>query len=115
MAYDTREAITPDKKAIPPKNRGQAVPPRQERLQKLRTSPKKLSLKGKPEAMNQIKRYTTLKTPKKLHLYHLRLDMCMYTEVLIPNREAALIPCPRAIKLQPVTLRSELVETMTPI
>jgi len=42
--------------AILPKNRGQRAPPRQDRLQKFSTSPKKFNLKGKPEAINQINR-----------------------------------------------------------
>ena len=56
MAYETREAMTPDRRAIPPKKKGQAAPPREDRVQKFRISPKKLSLKGKPEAMNQMNR-----------------------------------------------------------
>jgi len=75
VAYDTREAIIPERRAIPPKNRGHRTPPRQDKLQKFSTSPKKFNLRGKPEAMNQIKRYTAPKNPKKLHLYHLRLDI----------------------------------------
>jgi len=56
VAYETKEAITPERRAIPPKNRGQRTPPKQARTQKLIASPKKLSLKGKPEAINQMKR-----------------------------------------------------------
>jgi len=41
---------------MPPKNKGQRYPPKEDRLQKFRTSPKKFNLRGKPEAMNQIKR-----------------------------------------------------------
>lgn len=77
MAYETKEAIIPDRRAIPPNSRGQRIPPREDKLQKFRTSPKKFNLKGNPEAMNQMKRYTDPKIPKKLHLYHLRLDMYM--------------------------------------
>lgn len=77
MAYEIREAIIPDSRAIPPKNKGQRLPPKQDRLQKFITSPKKFNLKGKPEAINQTKRYTDLKIPKKVHLYHLRLDIYM--------------------------------------
>lgn len=77
MAYETREAMIPDSRAIPPKKKGQRPPPRQDRLQKFTTSPKKFNLRGNPEAINQINRYTVPKTPKKLHLYHLRLDIYM--------------------------------------
>jgi len=56
VAYEIREAMTPDSRAIPPKNKGQRAPPKQDRVQKFSTSPKKFNLKGNPEAINQIKR-----------------------------------------------------------
>jgi len=56
VAYETREAMIPDRRAILPKNKGHITPPRQDRAQKFTTSPKKLSLKGKPEATNHTRR-----------------------------------------------------------
>jgi len=48
--------MIPDSRAIPPKKKGHRTPPKQDRVQKFRTSPKKLSLNGNPEAINQTKR-----------------------------------------------------------
>jgi len=56
VAYEIREAMIPERRAIPLKNKGQRTPPRQDRVQKFSTSPKKFNLKGNPEAINQIKR-----------------------------------------------------------
>jgi len=56
VAYETREAMIPDSRTIPPKNKGQRPPPRQDKLQKFTTSPKKFNLRGNPEAINQTNR-----------------------------------------------------------